>query len=161
LTHLLLLFSCLRRRLNIILETLSFRKFAFMVHELQLSMRERKSGQNPLQTPGRREEALRMTRNQLLQEVVALYKEKELEYSTEDIEFLAGVLQHLKKRGITLTREILDFTIDVIRFRNLVGLSADQSEEELDGVKSQMVEWLEPWAGGEPGLTALWAWWDK
>jgi hypothetical protein len=84
-----------------------------------------------------------MTRTQLLQEVVALYKEKELEYSTADIQLLVGVLKHLTRRGITLTREILDFTIDVIRVRNLVGLSAEHSEEEFDVAKSQMVEWLE------------------
>jgi hypothetical protein len=84
-----------------------------------------------------------MTRNQLIQEVFALYQEKELICSTEDIQLLLGVIQHLTRRGVPVSREILDFTIDVIRVKSLVGLSPELTEEDLDRAKTEMVEWLE------------------
>jgi hypothetical protein len=100
-------------------------------------------GQSPLRTSGPREGAEQMTRSQLIQEAYALLQEKDLECSTENLQILQAVGRYLAQRGVPLSREILDFTIDVLRVKTFMGLPPDTGSEDLEAVRAEMTEWLE------------------
>jgi hypothetical protein len=84
-----------------------------------------------------------MTRTQFIQQAYAIYQEKELECSAENLQVLQSVARYLAHRGIPLSREILDFTIDVLQVKSLLGVSAAATGEDIELVRSEMVEWLE------------------
>jgi hypothetical protein len=84
-----------------------------------------------------------MTAEQFIQDIKGLHEEKGLECPAESVRVLLGVSQDLSRRGIATTRELLDFTIDVIRAKALAGLSSDSSPPDWDEGKEKMIEWLE------------------
>jgi hypothetical protein len=84
-----------------------------------------------------------MTRAQLIRETYALYREKGLECSTEELQILLAVCHHLAWRGVAINREVLDFAVDVIRVKDLLGLPPEPTQEEVEETREKMADWLE------------------
>jgi hypothetical protein len=84
-----------------------------------------------------------MTRKQLFQELRALYQEKGLDCTGDHLELLLGVSNHLAEQGISVNREVLDFAVDVLRVKELVGLSGEATYGDFEKVKAMMADWLE------------------
>ena len=68
-----------------------------------------------------------MTASELIHEAQELYREKGLECSEETLDLLQGVCRHLRRRGIRLTREVLDYNSDVFSAGTSCGMIARQA----------------------------------
>lgn len=84
-----------------------------------------------------------MTTTELISEARTLYQEKGLECTGDQLAVLQEVAYYLAKQGIAVDREILDFAIDVLRVKELVGLSQDASNEDYEKARTSMAGWLE------------------
>jgi hypothetical protein len=84
-----------------------------------------------------------MTSTQLISDVTALYREKGLDCTGDHIAVLQEVTHYLARQGIAVDREILDFAIDVLRVKNLVGLSQEAGYDEYEEARARMTDWLE------------------
>ena len=84
-----------------------------------------------------------MSKTQFVQDLFELFLEKKICLTPESICYFQDISLNLAEQGIPMTREVLDFAIDLIRVMALVGLHDQASEQEIDDAREKIVEWLE------------------
>jgi hypothetical protein len=84
-----------------------------------------------------------MSNRQITHELSALFREKNLHLTEDALRFFQRVCQHLEKQGIAMTPEILEFALDVIQIKEMIGLGDGATGEDLEHAKGQIMNWLE------------------
>jgi hypothetical protein len=84
-----------------------------------------------------------MTTQELTREAFELSQEKGWDCSPEVLACLHMTCGRLTEEGVPLDREMIEFILDVIQVKRLLGLSSEASDDEIAAAKQVMIEWLE------------------
>jgi hypothetical protein len=84
-----------------------------------------------------------MDSQELTREAITLLFQKGWECTPEILSCFHQVCAKLDRQGISVDREMLEFVLDVIHIKEMIGLDADATEEDIDAAKETMIEWLE------------------
>jgi hypothetical protein len=84
-----------------------------------------------------------MSRTQFVQDLFDLYLEKNIRLTPASVRYFQDISLNLAEQGVPLTREILDFCIDLVHVMAIVGVRDRASDLENADTREKIIEWLE------------------